>query len=208
MRKVTIPSALAACVVAIGTGCEGPVNTAAPVSQSRNPAPHRTTFDAANNPTAQADRGAPSLTDRFRLGSWIYVDGRDGAFVERDGKPQVEWVIDGSVSSSPTFRVEAYEPLLGTPRDFSCTLDTVESADGSTIAYSIKAVTGTFKTGHDYPLLHPGKDFVVRNRLTGDVVSEIAPLVRGQYMIAAGVKNLAASTEGVAITYFTVGDRG
>ena len=72
----------------------------------------------------------------------------------------------------------------------------------------LKAVTGTFKTGHDYPLLPPGKDFVVRNRTTGDVVSEIAPLVTGQYMIAAGVKNLDASTEGVAITYFTVGDRG
>ena len=129
-------------------------------------------------------------------------------FIESNGKPQVEWVIDGFVSSSPTFRVEAYEPLLGTPRDFSCTLDTVKSADGSKIAYSIKAVTGTFKTGHDYPLLRPGKDFVVRNRTTGDVVSEIAPLVTGQYMIAAGVKNLDASTEGVAITYFTVGDRG
>ena len=207
MRRLTIPSALAAYAVAIGTGCEGPVNTASPVSQIRNPAPRRTTFDAANNPTARAGRGEPSLNDRFRLGSWIYVDGRDGAFIERDGKPQVEWVIDGAVSSSPTFRGEAYEPLLGRPRDFSCTLDTVESADGSKIAYSIKAVTGTFETGHDYPLLRPGTDFVVRNRVTGDVVSEIAPLVTGTYMIAAGVKNLDASTEGVAITYFTVGDR-
>lgn len=104
----------------------------------------------------------------------------------------------------PTFRVEAYGPLLGTPKDFACTLDTFESADGSAIAYGIKAAEGTFEAGYDYSLLKPGDNFTVRNRITGDVVSEIPPFVPGIYLIAAAVKNLETGKEGLAITYFTV----
>ncbi len=166
----------------------------------------RAVFTANNNPTTLAGRGEPSLDDIHRPAVWVFVDGQQGEFIERDGNPQVQWVIEGSVNASPTFRIEAFGPLLGTPKDLACTLDTVESADGSSIAYAIKADVGTFQLGRDYSLLKPGDYFTIRNRLTGDVVMEIAPLAPGTYLLAAGVKNTEAKTEGLAITHFTVGE--
>lgn len=166
----------------------------------------RTAFTAENNPTASGGRGEPSLEDFFRPAAWVYIDGQEGKYIERDGQPQVQWVIAGPVSSTPTFRAEAYEPLLGTPTDFNCVVETIDSVDGTKVAYVIAAVEGTFQVGQEYSLLHPGNGFVVRNRMTGDVVTEIALLVPGTYLFAAGIKNGQNGKEGLAITYFTVGE--
>lgn len=164
----------------------------------------RAAFTAQSNPTTRDRGGEPSLDDFYRPAVWVYIDGNEGRFIERDGNPQVQWQIDGPVSALPTFRVEAFAPLLGTPKDFLCTLDTIEADDGSKVAYAIKANEGAFILGRDYSLLCPGEDFVIRNRTTGDVVSEVAPLVPGTYLLAAGLKNLDTGNEGLAITYFTV----
>ncbi len=180
----------------------GKSSTPIPASTAR-----RAAFTAENNPTRRDLRGDPSLEDFYRPAAWVYIDGREGRFIERDGRPQVQWQIEGLVSASPTFRVEVFSPLLGTPTNFVCTVDLLEAPDGTNIAYAIRAVEGTFILGHDYSLLRPGDNFVVRNRTTGDVVNELAPLVPGTYMLAAGIKNVETGKEALAITYFTVGQR-
>jgi hypothetical protein len=174
-------------------------------AQAAKPAT-RTSFTAEDNPTARDGRGAPDLNEFYRPAAWIYVDGQEGKFVEEGGQLRVQWVIEAPVSGSPTFRVEAFEPLLGTPKDFACTLDTAGTGGSSSTAYAIKAVEGTFEVGREYSLLRPGDNFVVRNRVSGDVVQEIPPLPAGGYMIAAGVKNLQTGKEGLAITSFTVAE--
>ena len=166
----------------------------------------RKAMTASDNPTSQAGRGEPSLDDVLRPAAWVYIDGHQGKLTEQGGRPLVHGFVEEPVKSAPTFRVEAYSPLLGEPKDFSCVLSTVESADGSHINYAIQAEKGTFQAGREYALLRPGADFTIRNRTTGDVVSEIAPLVPGTYLIAAAVKNLQTDHEGLAITYFTVAD--
>ncbi len=167
----------------------------------------RTEIAPEKNPTSLAGRGEPSLDDPERPAAWIYVDGRPGEFAEREGHPQLEWVVEQPVSPTPTFRVETYGPLLGTPRDFKYLLKTVEAAEGSEVAYAVSAVDKTFVVGRDYPLLKPGDNFVIRNWTTGDIVSQIAPLAPGTYLIAGGVTNSANGKEAAAITYFTVGER-
>ncbi len=188
---------------------DAPLDTSRQPDEKNAPSPagqivQRTAFTARNNPTTRDRGGEPSLDDFYRPAVWVYIDGKEGGFIERDGNPQVQWQIQGPVSASPTFRVEAFAPLLGTPKDFLCTLDTIEASDGSKVAYAIKANEGTFILGRDYSLLCPGENFVIRNRTTGDVVSEVAPLVPGTYLLAAGAKNTDTGKEGLAITYFTV----
>ena len=165
------------------------------------------TITATNNPTTMAGRGAPDLDDKDRPAAWIYIDGHAGNFKDEGGHPLLQWFIDGSVSPTPTFRVEAYEPFLGTPKDFKAVLRTVETADGSDIVYGISAYDGTFEVGKDYSLLNPGEGFIVRNGQTGDTVKEISPLAPGTYAIAAGVKNAATGKETLAVTYFTVAEK-
>ncbi len=221
MRAVTILCAVSAGIIAFSfssSGCKKQDKPSTPagdvqeqpspeVSEQRTrPSARRAAFTAENNPTTLAGRGEPSLDDFFRLPAWIYVDGKEGKFIEREDKPQVQWLIEEPVGYSPTFRVEAYEPLLGTPKDFTCQLDTVDSPEASTIAYSFQANPGTFRVGHEYSLLKPGNDFTIRNRESGDVVTEIPPLVPGTYVLWAGIKNLEAGKEGLAITYFTVAE--
>lgn len=220
MRSLIVLCALSAGVVAFSflSGCKKQDQPGTPAGdaqerpsqqaseQPARPLARRAALTAENNPTTLASRGEPSLDDFFRLPAWIYVDGKEGKFIERDGKPQVQWFIEGAVGSSPTFRVEAYEPLLGTPKDFTCQLDAVDLPEASTVAYSLQANPGAFRVGHEYSLLKPGNDFTIRNRKSGDIVAEIPPLVPGTYVLWAGIKNLEAGKEGLAITYFTVGE--
>jgi len=167
----------------------------------------RQTITAANNPTTLGGRGAPDLDDKDRPAAWIYIDGHAGKFKEEGGHPLLQWFTDGTVSTAPTFRVETYEPLLGTPKDFKAVLRAAEAADGSNIVYGIAAYDGTFEVGREYSLLNPGESFVVRNGQTGDTVKEIPPLAPGVYALAAGVKNIATGKEALAVTYFTVADK-
>ena len=106
----------------------------------------------------------------------------------------------------PTFRVEAYEALLGEPKDFFCALQTYESGDGSKVLYAIRADEGSFQTGIDYPLLSPGSNFTILDKMTNESLTSIPPLSPGIYALAAGVRNSATGKEGLAVTYFTVGN--
>ena len=189
MRTATIVCTLTAGMLVFSAGCASGKKPKT-IAGSGKAAPGAV-FTVTSNPTTLAGRGEPSLDDIHRPAAWIFVDGQEGKFIEHDGNPQVQWMIDGPVSTSPIFRVEAFEPLLGAPKDLACTLDTVDSADGSAIAYAIKADEGTFQLGRDYALLQPG---------------DIAPLAQGIYLFAAGVKNAKTKKEGLAITYFTVGE--
>jgi hypothetical protein len=157
-----------------------------------------------SNPTTDGGRGTPSLDDFFRPAAWIHVGGKDGAFSSEGGKPNLEWEIKAPVSASPTFRIEAFEPLLGNPKEFFCTLEAIKGS--GTMAYAISSKKGKFSAGTEYSLLKPGDDFVIRNRATGDVVREIAPLSSGTFVIAAGIKNAKTGKEALAVTYFTVRD--
>jgi len=134
------------------------------------------------------------------------MDGKEGRFREKDGIPLLQWWTDGAVSDSPTFRVEVFEPLLGNPRDFSCALQTYGSKDGSNIVYGIKAKEGMFRVGHEYSLLNPGSEFIIQDKISGLVITEIPKLAPGMYGLAAGIKNEETGAQGLAVTYFTVED--
>jgi len=213
MRKRFMFSMPVFALIAVGAGCTSPAEQGGKprvTTESPKPAPAArpkpATFTAANNPTALASRGEPSLDDRERPAAWVYIDGKAGKFSERDGQRLTQRTVEGTVGSTPTFRVEGYEPLLGTPQDFKCVLQAVESPDGSDVVYGIAANEGTFSPGRDYPLLNPGDNFVIRNGLSGDIVREIAPLAPGTYALVGGLENRATGKRALAVTYFTVGE--
>ena len=117
-----------------------------------------------------------------------------------------QWFIPKPVSASPTFRVEVYRPLVGVPEDFSCVLRSIKTDDGSDIVYAVTARDGQFKPGHNYSLTHPGRNFVIRNGKTRDIVLEIPPLPSGQYAMAASIKNRQKDVAALAVTYFTIAE--
>ncbi len=210
MLKLSVFSMITVGLWSLGVGCNSPESqgskprTSAESSKSNKATPAR--FTAANNPTTLAGRGQPSLDENSRPAAWVFVEGKAGKFTDRNGEPQTQWIIDGPVSSTPTFRVEGYEPLLGNPKDFKCVLQAVQASDGSTVVYGIAAKEGTFAPGRDYPLLNPGADFTIRNGLTGDIVREIAPLAPGTYAIVGGLENRSTGKRALAVSYFTVGE--
>lgn len=215
MRKLSVFSIIVVGLSSVGVGCDSPPSQGgkprvaaespkpAPVSSAK---PKAAKFTAASNPTTLAGRGQPNLEENARPAAWVYVDGKAGKFTDRNGEPLTQWVVEDPVSSSPTFRVEGYEPLLGNPMDFKCVLQTVESSEGSNIVYGIAADEGTFTPGRDYPLLIPGENFVIRNGRTGDIVKEIAPLAPGTYAIVGGLENRSTGKRALAVSYFTVGE--
>ena len=215
MRIVSIFTLVSIGVLFTTTGCGAPAKSGsagAPDYQPalRNPATptppaKRVAVTAENNPTTLAGRGEPSLDDQFRPAAWIYIDGKAGHFVEKDGNPQVQWVIDEPVSRTPTFRAEAFPGLLGTPTGFRCIIQTLETEGGPAAVYSYRADDGSFEVGKEYSLVNPGGNFSVRNRMTGDDVNEIPPLVPGIYLLVAGLLNEETGTDALAITHFTVG---
>ena len=215
MRNQSVFSMLVFGVAAVGVGCNSPSDRSSrprtaepskPAAPSAVATSKANKFTAPNNPTALAGRGEPSLEDRDRPAAWVYVDGKAGKFSERDGQRLTQWTVEGTVSPTPTFRVEGYEPLLGAARDFKCVLQAIESPDGSDVVYGIAANEGTFSPGREYPLLNPGENFVIRNGLTADSVKEIAPLAPGTYAVVGGLENKATGKRALAVTYFTVGE--
>jgi len=213
MRKLSVFSIIVLGLSTVGTGCSSPPSQDREshlAAESPKPAfaaqSKAAKFTRANNPTTLAGRGEPNLEDKARPAAWVYVDGKAGKFTDRDGEPLTQWVVEGTVSYEPTFRVEGYEPLLGNPTDFKCILQAVEASDGSTVVYGITANEGTFTPGREYSLLNPGDNFVIRNGLTGDVVKEIAPLAPGTYAIVGGLENRSTGKRALAVTYFTVGE--
>lgn len=174
-------------------------------SRTKEPA-YRSTFNADNNPTVASGRGTPSLEDPERPAAWVLVDGKQGIYRDHDGHKQLQWVVEDPVTPTPTFRVEGFQPLLGSPRDFRFMLKSIETPNGSGISYAVSASRGTFAPGKEYSLLRPGDNFVIRNWTTGDVVREIAPLPPGTYVLAADVRNEQAGKGTAAVTYFTVGE--
>ncbi len=173
-------------------------------AEARAGSAKRMSFTADNNPTTKGGRGAPDLDNPQSPSAWVFLDGKAGKFKEEGGQKLLQWFIDDSVTASPKFRVEAFEPLLGTPKDFKAVLRTIEAIDGSDLVYGIAAKEGTFEIGREYSLLNPGENFVIRNGLTGDEVKEIAPLPSGKYAIAGAVVNSASGKQTLAVTYFTV----
>ncbi len=200
--------AVAGCASDTGGGSPGSNNAGAKPRSSVPPSAstNRARFTAENNPTALAGRGAPTLDEADRPAAWIYMDGKAGKFSDRDGRRMIEWVISQTVGSTPTFRVEAYEPLVGDARDFKCILRNIDSTEGTQFSYGITAAAGSFALGQDYSVVNPGDNFTIRNGLTGDMVREIAPLAPGKYAITAGAKNSQTGKEALAVTYFTVGE--
>lgn len=176
-----------------------PVRTQKPITE-----PHKPTFTTENNPTKAAGRGEPSLDQPERPAAWILVDDRTGSFIDREGRPQMQWVIDAPVSRAPTFRVEVYEPLLGESlTKFNYMLKAI-SSEGGEVTYAVSAKNGAFQPGRRYSLLNPGDGFVVRNWATGDEVRQIAPLPAGIYVLAATIG--ASGKETAAVTEFRVAE--
>ena len=192
MRKTTVLSTIATGLAAVIVGCA--------------PTGGRVVITAENNPTTLAGRGQPSIDDERRPSAWVYIDGHDGHFIEKNGVPQVQWIIDEPVGPSPTFRVEAIEETLGLPKDFKCVLYAYESTGGSSVGYGIASEDGAFKTGTDYSLLNPGSEFIIRVAGSEELLSEIDPLAPGAYLLTAKVENREMGAETLAVTFFTVGE--
>ncbi len=206
MRKATLVNLLTACSLTALLGCQPEGKTVKSLGQVGR-ASNRLVFTDATNPTTSGGRGQPSLDDAFRPAAWVYIDGQEGRYIEHEGQPQLQWVIEGPVNRSPTFRVAVYQPLVGEPRDFTCVLQTIESVDGSDIRYGILANDGKFEIGRAYSLLRPGKEFVIRNLVTGDIVREFAPLAPGRYAFAAAIGQRESENRAAAVTFFTVGEQ-
>jgi hypothetical protein len=213
MRKLSVFSMIVFGLTAVGAGCSSPPSQGREprvAAESPKPTPAAQSkaakFTKANNPTTLAGRGEPNLDEKSRPAAWIYVDGKAGKFTERDGQPLTQWVVEGPVCATPTFRVEGFEPLLGNPMDFRCVFQAVESSDDSTVVYGIAANEGTFIPGREYPLLNPGDNFIIRNGLTGDIVKEIAPLAPGTYAIVGGLENRSTGKRALAVSYFIVSE--
>ncbi|MHC5110674.1 MAG: hypothetical protein ACYTHJ_12460 [Planctomycetota bacterium] len=190
-------------------GCEkdtAPGQSSAESGREESPTP--TEVEPAEiiaNPTTNAGRGAPSLTSLHAPAAWIYVDNKEGEFNEEDGRPQVEWTIFEQCSRNPTFRVEAYEPLLGRPDQIQFVLRTHESFDGTYILYTVKSKGNSFVAGKEYALLDPGADFVITNQESDTSIQQIPLLSPGVYSIVASVKSSETGKEGLAISHFSVG---
>lgn len=199
MRNATILTIAAAILFPTLAGCQSG-GSAASIKIDRA----KGLASAEDNPTSYDRRGEPSLDDQTRPATWIYIDGKEGRFEERDGRKMMEWVISSPVSPTPTFRVQAYEPLLGVPTDFSCGLQTVRAEDGSHIFYAIAADEGTFEVGRDYSLTNPGSKFTIRIPATEQTYDSIEPLAPGEYIIVAKVLNARKKKAGLAVTRFTV----
>lgn len=212
MRIVSILALVSIGVLFAVSGCGAPAksgaaagpSTSAPAKHASSQPAKRVAPTAENNPTTLAGRGDPSLDDQFRPAAWIYIDGKAGHFVEKDGNPQIQWVIEEPVSRTPTFRAEAFPPLLGTPTGFRCIIQTLQTEGGPAAVYSYRADDGSFEVGKEYSLVNPGGNFSMRNQMTGDDVNEFPPLVPGKYLLAAGLRNEETGTDALAITHFTV----
>ena len=206
MRSKIILSSILGGLILMGYGCTPGSGRGIKgrVDQPKR-AKSRVHYTAADNPTKNADRGDPdpTLLDQFRPAAWVLIDGMEGTFTEGNGNPQLEWIVEESVSSSPTFRVEAFEPIIGSPSVFLCALRTIEAVDGSNVTYGIASQEGEFQVGRDYSLVSPGNGFVIRNS-TGDIVDGIGPLAPGRYYLAASVKNPESEKTALAVTSFTV----
>lgn len=207
MRSKKILASALFGLILVGYGCtpnDGGIKGHVDQRKGKKP---RVPYTTAHNPTKDADRGDPDpdLQDEFRPAAWVLIDGMEGSFTEVNGHPQVQWIVEGPVSSTPTFRVEAFEPVLGTPTMFKCAVRTIEAADGSNVTYGIASDEDAFRVGWDYSLLAPGKGFVIREP-TGDIVDRIKPLAPGRYLIAASVQNPESNKTALAVTYFTVGE--
>lgn len=206
MRRISWINVLAAGILVAGVGC-GPKNVTVGTTAQAGGRLIPVVFTDETNPTTKCGRGEPSLDDQFRPAAWVYIDGEEGRFIERDGHPQLQWVIDGPVSRSPTFRVGIYEPLVGIPKDFKCVLQTIESVDGSDVRYGILTQDGKFEIGKSYSLLRPGDEFIIRNLVTGDIVREFPPLAPGRYAFAAALGRSDSKNRAAAVTFFTVGEQ-
>ena len=196
--------AVSGCAAPAKSGAAAAPTTSAPAKPAPAQPAKRVAPTAENNPTTLAGRGDPSLDDQFRPAAWVYIDGKAGRFVEKDGSPQIQWVIEEPVSTTPTFRAEAFPPLLGNPTGFRCIIQTLEG--GPAAVYSYRADDGSFEVGKDYSLLNPGGNFSIRNHMTGDDVNEIPPLAPGKYLLAAGLRNEETGNDALAITHFTVAE--
>ena len=169
--------------------------------------------DIVPNPTTQAGRGVPDLEDATRPAAWLYLDGYEGQFIEKDGRAQIQWVIEAPVVPAPTLRLQVYEPLLGKPTTVRFFLQDVpdeESGEPAAkpVRYAFASEDGTFQVGREYELCNLGEGFVIRqDPRTADemVVDRIPPLPPGPYLIAAAIESDITEQKGLAITYFTVG---
>lgn len=171
----------------------------------------RMKFTAEDNPTTAAGRGEPQLTDKSEeteghkhAAAWIYIDGHPGEY----RGDLLQWFTVEKVRPCPTFRVEVYEPLLGTPKNFNGALQMEADAEGNKpetpVIFGIAADDGTFEVGRVYDLCKPGDNFTVRNVNTNEVVDDMGSLPPGTYGLITGIKNAETNVEALAATYFTI----
>ena len=211
IRNFTM-GALAVLLICCHVACQSPGKTGLAGDSARSGSGSKASGNTTasepitENPTTRAGRGAPDLASLHNHAAWIYIDGEEGRYIEKDGTPQIQWVVNTPVRRSPTFRVEVYEELLGSPNGFLCVLQTQESFDGTQVVYAIRANEGAFQRGREYSLLDPGEDFTILDKTTNEQIKKIPLLSPGVYGIVAEILNDEMDAKGLAVTYFTVAE--
>ena len=197
---------IVACGLVMFVGCAStnPKQTPASTSPKRAEA-LAPPYTWAHNPTTLQGRGQPSLSDQRKPAAWIFVDDQPGAYRTVDGTPQLEWRIDSPVSSTPTVRIEVFQPLVGTPDRIRLVL-TPLAKDTGAMGYLITAEPGAMVAGQTYALANLGEGFTVRDMThsPSPLLDGIPPLEPGTYILAASLHNSEKDVDTPAVTCFVV----
>jgi hypothetical protein len=191
-----------------------PVTTIKPVEPAETDLVEQTPRDLELDPadvkpnyTTDSGRGAPSLADQHRPAAWILIDGQEGEFVDREGLPMLQWVINEPVCQTPTFEVVVYEDLVGELADLKFLLESIELVEpGLKVKWAMRALPGfTPEAGVEYSLTAPGANWGLRDMIQKVERAEADPLPPGRYMICAAVRGTKSMETGcLACSEFTV----
>lgn len=169
----------------------------------------RVRYTAEQNPTMAAGRGMPSLDSEMQPAAWILIDGKEGGFrtSEKTGRPLLEWFIEEPVSSTPTFTLAVFRPLLGDDVDANFVLEQTSTVDESAAParYALAGREGVFEAGRTYSLSEPEEALIVRNLADGQIVESIGPLPPGEYLLAGSIRYNELGNTVLAATKFRVG---
>ncbi|MCC7290760.1 MAG: hypothetical protein IT449_01715 [Phycisphaerales bacterium] len=186
-------------------------------SVERTPIPSETVvsnpllYDLHNNPSAQSQRGEPSIIDPMRPCVWVSLDGREG----RMEPGRMQWLVEEPVSPRPTFTLRTVPQVLGEPLKLRLAVIRLEEmpnargmkADEKWLYFLESKQDGKVKAGIPYPLCSSGDLLTYTDRASSDgrMVDAMPNLSPGTYeLIGDFVGTQTHGEKTLAVTRFTV----
>ncbi len=196
-------------------GSQSAETSAAPAG--RNPIPPEPVvsnpllYDLHNNPSAQSDRGEPSIIDPMRPCVWVSLDGREG----RMQPGRMQWLVEEPVSPRPTFTLRTVPQVLGEPVKLRLAVIRLEElpnargmrADEKWLYFLESKQDGKVKAGIPYPLCSSSDLLTYTDRASseGRIVDAMPNLPPGTYeLIGDFVGTQTHGEKTLAVTRFTV----